>query len=305
MYVYDAAGPAAALLSYTLAGWLNEVYGWRLTFLLVSIPCLLLAVLFKYTIIEPREERSIQHRPPRVPPLREVIAAVWRQRSCRHITIAFVLIFIMSSGLAPWKAAFMIRSHGFGTAELGAWMGMIAIGGSAVGLLAGSYVVGRWFGDNERGQLRMCALTIALAVPFFVIYLTLPNRYLALSAQLPQLLLINSFLPAAFALIQRLVPDEMRATVLSVVMTLANLVGMGIGPQLVGVLSDLLAPALGIHSLRYGMLIVSLIVLWAAYHLWLAARTVRQDLSRMTQWAAANIESLPPDASIANPARAK
>jgi hypothetical protein len=82
---------------------------------------------------------------------------------------------------------------------------------------------------------------------------------------------------------QRLVAAEMRATTLAVVMLLANLIGMGVGPQVVGLLSDLLKPYLGIESLRYAMLIMSFVALWAAYHFWQVAKTVNEDLMQREQ----------------------
>jgi MFS transporter, Spinster family, sphingosine-1-phosphate transporter len=75
-----------------------------------------------------------------------------------------------------------------------------------------------------------------------------------------------------------LVRDEMRATTLAVVMLLANLIGMGVGPQVVGILSDVLRSSAGANSLRYAMLIVSLIALLAAHQFWRAAGTVKEDL---------------------------
>ncbi len=62
-------------------------------------------------------------------------------------------------------------------------------------------------------------------------------------------------------------------------MLLVNLIGMGVGPQIVGILSDMLRPALGAESLRYAMLSMSLVSLWAAYHFWQAGQSVMQELS--------------------------
>jgi hypothetical protein len=78
----------------------------------------------------------------------------------------------------------------------------------------------------------------------------------------------------------------MRATTLAIVMLLANLIGMGIGPEVVGVLSDRLKASLGADSLRYAMLVMSLVGVWAAYHFWRVGRTVEQDLLGVTQRAA-------------------
>jgi hypothetical protein len=72
---------------------------------------------------------------------------------------------------------------------------------------------------------------------------------------------------------------------MAVVMLLANLIGMGVGPQAVGLLSDLLMPALGIDSLRYAMLAMSFVALWSAFHFWRVGLTVDQDLSRIANQA--------------------
>jgi hypothetical protein len=132
-------------------------------------------------------------------------------------------------------------------------------------------------------------VTITALVPCFGLFLLLPGKYQALTALAPLITLFYVYMGPTFALLQRLVADEIRATTLAVVFLLANLIGMGIGPQVVGVLSDALRPTLGSDSLRYAMLAMSLVSLWAAYHFWQVGRTVRQDLAAGTgfQWIAA------------------
>jgi len=58
-----------------------------------------------------------------------------------------------------------------------------------------------------------------------------------------------------------------------------NIIGLGLGPQLIGIASDLLNPFYGDESLRYALLFVSMVYFWAAGHFWMAARTLRQDLA--------------------------
>lgn len=280
MSIYIAAGPLSALISFSMAGWLNEIYGWRLTFFLIGIPGLILAILVKLTLVEPRETRErVVQTPPPAPPMRSVLGVLWHQQSCRHLCIALVLLYTMSQGLNPWFAAFMIRSHGMGTAELGLLMGLIFGLSGIAGLLLGGYVSSRWFSGNERDQMRLCAYTVAAVVPFFVAFLLVPHKYMALAALVPLVMILSSFLGPVYTLMQRLVPDEMRATVLAVVMLLSNLIGMGIGPQMVGVLSDLFKPTLGVDSLRYAMLAVSFVAVWSGYHFWRVGQTVAGDLA--------------------------
>jgi MFS family permease len=278
--IYFAGGPLSALVSFMIGGLLNELYGWRMTFLLMGIPGLLLAVLVKLTLIEPRiaAQRAEAAQTP-MPPLREVLAMLWHRPTCRHLTIALILLFTMGMGLGPWKASFMIRSHGMSTGELGIWLGLINGLGGMAGVLLGGYVAARWFVNKEGKQMIMSALTIGAMAPFFIGFLTLQDPHHALIALIPYHVALGVFMGPTYALLQRLVPDQMRATTLSAVMLLANLIGMGVGPQLVGVLSDLFAPTAGQDALRYAMLCMSFISIWSGYHFWKVSRTVRDDLA--------------------------
>jgi hypothetical protein len=65
-----------------------------------------------------------------------------------------------------------------------------------------------------------------------------------------------------------------------VLLLILNLIGMGVGPQFVGILSDLLAPRFGVESIRWALLVTIVIgALWSAVHYFLAARTLREDLA--------------------------
>ncbi len=293
MGVYLTGNGLATLLSFILGGWLNELYGWRLTFVIMGIPGLILAVIIKLTIVEPRTLAGAARVPQHQPPLAEVMRILWRQRSLRHLTLALILLYTLGQGLSPWYAAFMIRSHGMGTGELGLWLGLMVSLAGIAGALLGSFVAARWFPGNERGQMRMSAVAVASIVPWFVAFLTLPRKNQALAALLPLFIAFGFFLGPTYALMQRLVADEMRATMMAMVMLLANLIGMGLGPLLVGVLSDWMMPSLGTESLRYAMLIISFVALWAGCHFWLVGRSVKADLGRMRREPA-----LPGDADL-------
>jgi MFS family permease len=277
MGVYWLSSPIGSLISFLLGGWLYERYGWRKAFFLIGIPGVLLAVLVKLTLKEPRADApTIAGRT--YPSLKAVLLTLWCQPSCRHLGVALILLYTMGLGMSPWYAAFMMRSHGLRAGELGVWLGLIFGLSGAVGVLLGGQVTSRWFPDNERGQMCMTAVTIVLLVPCYVAFLTLPQEYAALTALAPLIIAASFYVAPAYALMQRLVPDEMRATLMAAVMLLANLIGMGVGPQVVGMLSDALNPSLGDDALRYAMLIMSCVSFWAAYHFWQVGRTVHQDL---------------------------
>ena len=70
----------------------------------------------------------------------------------------------------------------------------------------------------------------------------------------------------------------MRAVALAFIFMLSGLIGMGIGPVAIGVISDALSPSLGQESLRYALLLFSPGYLWAAFHAWKAANTIEEEI---------------------------
>jgi len=284
MAVYMLASPFSVLAGYALGGWINELYGWRMALFVVGVPGLIVAAIVHWTVREPRVQRTVPEQAARsAPTILDVLNIFWQRRALRHLNIAIILLWMIAHGMNPWYAAFMMRSHGMGTAELGVWLGVIISLGGLLGIALSGFVIPRWFAGNDRGQMRLSAVVVALLVPFSVLFLLLPDKYWAMAALVPTTAAFNFFLGPTFALMQRLVIDETRATAMAVMMLLANLIGMGIGPQLVGILSDLLAPVVGGDSLRHAMLAVSLVSLWAAYHFWQIGKTVSSDIADVAQ----------------------
>jgi predicted MFS family arabinose efflux permease len=279
MAVYWLSACVAAVFTFGVGGWLNDSYGWRYAFLAIAVPGILAAPLLKLSVVEPRlkASRPTVGRPP-PPRLVDVLSILWRRRSLRHLSLATILLLSAGQGITPWYGAFLMRSHGMGTSELGLWLALIFGFSGTLGMLLGGYGSVRW-SSSERARLRLTAVTVAAVLPGFVLFLLLPSKFGALLALVPLTVLFNFFVGPTFALMQRLVADDIRATTLAAVMLVANLVGMGLAPQIVGILSDALLPVLGTDSLRYAMLMVSLTSLWAAYHFWQVGETLCHDLS--------------------------
>jgi predicted MFS family arabinose efflux permease len=279
MGVYWLGNPLSALISFIVGGWLNDLFGWRKTFFLMGLAGLVLSATLWLTVTDPRARRTrLRKYAQPQSPTKLVLATLWHRRSLRHLSIALILLYTMGLGLAPWYAAFMMRSHGMSTAQLGVWLGLIFGVGGVVGTLVGGYVASRWLPNAERRQVHLCAVAVALLVPCYVAFLTLPGRHHALMALVPLTIVFSIFMAPIYALMQRLVADDMRATTMAVVMLFANLIGMGVGPQVVGILSDGLTPSLNQDALRYAMLAMSFTALWASYHFWTAGATVENDL---------------------------
>lgn len=279
MTVYWLSNPLASLVGFIAGGWLNEHLGWRMTFLVMGIPGLLLAVLVWLTLKEPRrQDPVVRASQSSQSSIGYAFKVMWRQPTARNLMLAIILFYMLAHGMQPWYAAFLIRSHGMGTGELGLWLGLTQGGAGIAGIALGGYVASRWLAGDERTQLRVTAIMVASLVPLLTAFLFLREKHQALIMLAPYMLVLFFFFAPTFALFQRLVPNDVRATTLAIVMTLVHLVSMGVGPQLIGILSDLLLPTFGQDSLRYAMLVVSLVALLAGYKFWKAGNTVTRDL---------------------------
>ncbi len=158
----------------------------------------------------------------------------------------------------------------------------------------GAFVGGKWVdrlsqGGLERG-LWMIAATQVAVVPLSVLAYQIDSLALALVFFVLPVLVSPFYLGPTLALIQTLSPVPMRAVAAAIKMLCLNLVGMGLGPLIVGVLSDVLTDAFGEASLRVALSITVTLGLWSALHFWLCGRA----LARMPEPA--------PSSSAARPA---
>ena len=286
--IFQLGAPLSALIGYFLAGWLIELYGWRWTFVWLSLPGVALAVLAGVTLREPRRARSeagFARDSGRVgsgvPSLKEIVTTLWGISTFRHLLFGFSVLSFFSSGIAQWNAAFFMRSHGMSAGEVGTWFTIMY---GALGLL-GTYLGGAWAvkyaSGNERLQLAAAtAAYVLFGVVSTGIYLS-SNPYLAIS--LSGLAAMGTFAVSGplYAVIQTLVPQSMRAVAIALIFLFISLIGTGLGSLAVGILSDVFRHAAGAESLRFALLALSPGYLWAAWHFWKASRTVMKELAEV------------------------
>jgi MFS family permease len=122
-------------------------------------------------------------------------------------------------------------------------------------------------------------------VPFLAVVFLVDDLRLALALYIIPAFFGGFYLAPTFALIQSLVSLRMRALASSIMLFILNIIGLGFGPQLVGILSDLFAPAYGQESLRMALLVLAFVNLWCALHYYLAGRTLRADQVALAQAA--------------------
>lgn len=278
--IYSTGVNVGILFGFLLGGWLNEFFGWRVAFAVVGLPGLLIALVIRYTIKEPIRGLSDGKKVEEVPPLGEVLGLLWSRSSFRHIALGAGLNAFAAYGTVNWQGSFFIRLHGMSTGELGTWLALSSGFLGAVGILAGGMLADKLAPRDKRWYVWIPAIVGFIGVPFFVAVFTIESTYAALILSCIPGTLINVYLGNSIATSHALVGARMRAMASAILFFILNLIGLGLGPLFIGLLSDYLAPTLGVESLRYAMVyLIPTALFWSSCHFMLAARTLRDDLA--------------------------
>jgi MFS family permease len=210
----------------------------------------------------------------------EVLAYLRTRPTILHLIVGMVLNAMAISATGAWMVSFLIRQHGLPQAQSGA-ASAIALGffSALGGLLAG--LAADRFGQDKRGQLqpqRMAQLAMVATIMVAVAgaaALQVASMPLALGLLFTFSFFSNACYSPANSLLLTLLQPRMRGLTIAGYQVLANLVGYGVGPFLVGLLSDKIG---GTRSLGSAMTIILMINFWAALHFWFASRSVQRDL---------------------------
>ncbi|MEZ5553159.1 MAG: MFS transporter [Pseudomonadales bacterium] len=289
--IYALGIPFGSMVGNFVGGWGAEELGWRMTFVLVGLPGIAIALLILFTLREPprglsdKLKAQVPGAPPaaeeKAPDVKVVLARLWERRAFRHLGVAAGLHAFVGYGAGTWNAPFLIRMHDVPLTEVGAWLAAIS-GVGAIGTFLGGYLSDRLFDrtNNHRWYMWVPGISTAAMVPFqFIAYL-----YGGIWAVVPSLGLVailgGMYLGPSFAMTQALVTPRMRAVASAILLFMLNLIGMGLGPYFVGIASDLLAPATGHESLRYALCLAVLVNVWATVHYFIGARSLNADLAK-------------------------
>jgi len=288
MAIYWLCAPIAMIVGYFGGGWLAEAVGWRTTFILMGLPGVLLALIARLTLREPRLKKNVtigaeclststEHYS-----FKEVLTTLWQVISFRHLVVAFCIAYFFGMGIGQWLPTFFIRSHGMSAGELGTWLALTWGVCGVPGTYLGGILASRYASKKEALQMRAIAVLFTLTTFLYALICLSPSQAISIT-----LLGVNGFTfgltnGVVFAAILSLVDERMRSTAMALIFLLANLVGLGLGPIAVGMLSDGLMPMYGNESLRFALVCFSPGYLWVAFHYWKASSTIEADISCVT-----------------------
>ncbi len=279
-----ATGTQFGILIGMLGGaFIAEAYGWRMAFVIFGIPGLLVGALIALTVKEP-----LRAQPPDQGAMWTDIKSVWRLPGFLLISCAGALTGLAGYGLGAWSPSFLIRTHGLSLMEAGLMLGVTGAIGGILGAIIGGILCDRLSQRDLRWQLWFPALGAFASAPFMLAFVLWPESQAwslgEIRVPVAMVFMLFGGIIAAFwigptyAAIQNLAPEQKRTQASALFLFMFNLVGLGFGPLVIGILSDVLAPGMGTESLRYAMALGLLAVVFGGVLFWRAAPLYRQYL---------------------------
>jgi MFS family permease len=247
MGIYIGSG-MAFLLGGLVTGWsssqetwllplIGEMRSWQVVFLAVGLPGVVLALLM-YTVAEPARRGTASNAASI--PIGEVfryMRANWKTYFCHNVGIA--LLSFSSYGSAAWIPSFFVRTHGWTAAETGKIYGALVAICGALGIVWGGWLADRWSARGKRDAAMRVALMVAIAwIPSGVAYLLVPDPWVSMSLLAPTVFLVAAPFGIAPAAIMQVTPARMRGQASSIYLFVINLIGLGVGPTAVAMVTD-------------------------------------------------------------------
>lgn len=282
MGIFTLGIPIGIMIASFAGGWVAQNFGWRQAFMIVGLPGLLLALIVRFTLKEPVRGLSdgkvdSGHRPG----IMEVVRFLARRHSFIHLAIGSGLASFNGYATLSFFPSFMARSHDMSYTEIGLYFGLIVGIAGGAGFAGGGYIADKVSQRSQKHSLWTVSVATLMAWLFiFPLFLT-DNPYWAIVFLIGPVFFSNFYLATTFAQVQGMVGLRMRSIASALLLFLLNIIGLGLGPQMTGILSDALREFAGDDSLRYSLLILGAFIFpWSAYHYFMAGRHIEHDLAR-------------------------
>jgi predicted MFS family arabinose efflux permease len=292
--------PLGSMIGAVAGGWIAQHMSWRMAFMIVGAPGLVLGLLCLVTLKEPPRGHAdgLDGSEP-APPLTAVIRRYLSRPTLLWTTAGATVGATATYGILNFVTVFFMRRFGLDIAHAGLATGAVTGVGAGMSILAGGYLGDTAAKRDLRGYAWV-AMAGLLACPTlydlgFTRTGTIPALVFLVGAAVAQQL----FLAPTFAVANLGVETRMRATSIALMSLVWSMIGQGLGPVFVGAASDRMAKALtasrandvlglchtalctdaSATGLQYALLSITVLYPVSAALFWMASRHMRRDLA--------------------------
>ena len=282
--IYSLGVPIGLSGGSLLGGYIAQTVAWRTAFLVVGIAGLVLAPVFRLVVREPvRVATNPAGADPagagsaETAPIGTAFAILAKKPSFWLMSFAAAFSSLCGYGLAFWVPSVLIRSFGFDLITAARYVGSLLFIGGVAGVFAGGWLADR-LGPADRGwYAKLPAIAWLITAPLFAAALISASPTLSwFLFVIPYGLNILWLAPVTNA-VQHLVPKHMRATAAASFLFIVNLIGVGLGSWMMGVMSDAMTVRYGVEALRFATIFALGFYLLAAILMFCAVRPLRRN----------------------------
>ncbi|WP_439101445.1 spinster family MFS transporter [Congregibacter sp.] len=311
-------GPAVAQL-FSNWGWVwavnaldwQNIEGWRIAFVVVGFPGIIVALLVKLTIKEPprgyTDPAAMQGKAQ--VSFAEVLKILAKKPSYWHITLGVTIASFVNYGVAQFFVSFLIRTHEMSIFDAAVKVAMVLSVMASIGTFMSGYLADRFSVRYPKALAWIPMIALLGSTPMFVAGYLVDSLWIAIPVLMVGQMLLYTYLCPLYAVPGGVVDSRMRATSVAVTLFIVNLLGYGLGPPLIGGLSTILNasflagvdPTLSLEAckgaslavgaqvacgeanakgLQWSMIFFKCLYLWAALHFYLGSKTLQRDMGR-------------------------
>jgi MFS family permease len=266
---------------------LGTLHPWQLTFFAVGLPGLFISAL-SLTILDPPRRGLLQNAQGQIEtivPFAQVLGFMRARWRCYAAIFGGVALFaIVGYGTMAWYPAFLMRTFDMPVGQVGLRFGLIYLVFGTAGSLCAALLSERFSkrGYRDANVRVMLLVAISVILPAAIGPL-MPSANLALLIVAPTTFLQNAYFGVAIASLQLIAPNQMRAMISAIFLFVANLLGMGIGPSAVALLTDFVFQH--DQAVRYSLAVLAAGAYpIAALIFWRGLKHYRQALDEASAW---------------------
>ena len=211
---------------------------------------------------------------------------MWGLSAMRYTILGCGFAGMAGYGIGYWTPSFLIRVYDMSLIEAGIMVGLVGASIGLLGSLFGGWLCDRLSLRDHKWRLLVPVLSLVLSLPLMSLFLIWPEQQVFQVGlfRMPNSVVIYAlagfvgswWAAPTYVIVQALVVPGQRTLACAVLLLFMNLIGFGLGPVLVGIISDWLEPTFGILSIRYALLI-GMVTYVAAIGYYFAASRVYDD----------------------------
>ncbi len=282
MGIFNLGPPIGSALGVAFGASLAAAYDWRVPFYVVGAIGVITAVIVYIIVPEPARGRFDPApvsaiAPERGASLGQAIRGFFGNRILAVAALASGAANFITYGLSNFATLFLMREKGMALEEVAIWYALAVGLGMGGGIFISGRLIDRFSVTNKAAYATIPALSLILALPFFLGFAAADRWEISLALLCVPLFLNSFFLPATVTFVQGEVDPHARVISGALLLLVMNLIGLGLGPTFVGMASDFFRPDYGVHALQMAFYALAPMYLIAALlFLWLA-RLIRQS----------------------------